>query len=220
MDKTAIESNKTMEMSTPRPLSALLEEIRGHLNEQDISIARLLDLFHERGFGFFLLLIALPAALPLPSLGLNTIIAFPLMLLTAQQMMGRHTVWIPVRWHHKTLSSARLKKFIDSCLPWVGRIECLVRPRLGYITRGLFSHLIGAAGFIMALAILVPLPFTNTVPSFGIACMAVGVLMRDGLAVLGGIIVGLGWCLMLTLLFLIFGMEAITIVKDAIYSLF
>jgi hypothetical protein len=207
-----------MEMSTPRPLSALLEEIRSHLTAPQISASRLLELFHERGFGFFLLLISLPAALPLPALGLNTIIAFPLLLLTAQQMAGRHTVWLPARWHAKTLSSATLEKFIDTSLPWVGRIEWIIRPRLGFMTHGIFSHAIGIAGFIMALAVLVPVPFTNTVPSFGIACMAIGVLMRDGLAVLAGMVVGLSWCLMLMLAFIFFGSEAISIVRETISS--
>ncbi len=216
MNKTAIESRKIMEMSTPRSLSALLEDIRAQLTAPQITVDHLLSLFHERGFGFFLFLIALPAALPLPALGLNTVIALPLLLLTAQQMLGRHTVWLPERLRRKTIPSAKLERVIDSCLPWVVRIEWLTRPRLGFITHGVFSHIIGAAGLLMALSITIPLPLTNTVPSLGIACMAIGVLMRDGLAVLAGMSIGLAWCAMLGAAFFLFGTEAITIVRDAI----
>jgi hypothetical protein len=49
----------------------------------------------------------------------------------------------------------------------------------------------------MALMVCVPLPLTNTVPSLGIACMAIGVVMRDGLAVIAGAIIGLVWIFLL-----------------------
>lgn len=207
-----------MEKSTPRPLSALLEDVRTRLSAPEISVRALLEIFHERGFGFFLFLIALPAALPLPALGLNTLIALPLLVLTGQQAMGRHTIWLPARWQNKTLSAATLTRWIEAAQPWVGKIEWIIRPRWGFMTQGLFSHLIGLAGMIMALSITLPIPLTNTVPSFGIACMAIGVLMRDGLAVIGGMIIGLTWCALLAGAFILFGAEAVSVVKDAVQA--
>ncbi len=48
--------------------------------------------------------------------------------------------------------------------------------------------------------------------------MAVGVLMRDGLAVLAGMIFGLAWVVGILSLYAIFGMQALYIVKDFILS--
>jgi hypothetical protein len=175
-----------------------------------------LEAFHERGFGFFLLLFALPAALPVPAIGLNAIIALPLLILTAQQAMGRHTIWLPESWLSKSVSKEKIDGYIDSANPWVKKIETFIRPRLPIITQGFSSNMIGILGFFMALAVSIPLPLTNTVPSIGIVCMAIGVIMRDGLAVIIGILIGIGWIVLLSWLILFFGSEAIDLVKTTI----
>jgi hypothetical protein len=203
----------------PRSLSQLLGEISGHFQGvETVSVGQLLDAFHERGFGFFLFLIALPAALPLPALGINALIALPLLLLTGQQVLGFRTIWLPESLKHKEISRQSLQSGIEKALPWIERIEYLIRPRLGFMTQGAISHIIGLCGFIMALSVTLPVPLTNTVPSMGICAMAVGVLMRDGLAVLAGMVIGIGWVAMLVIAFTLFGMEGLDLVKESIKS--
>ena len=201
---------------TPRTLSELLEDLKPHLQTPEVSIKLLLEAFHERGFGFFLFLIALPAALPLPALGINTIIALPLLILTGQQAIGRHTIWLPASWKAKTVKSANILKFIDIALPWVKKIELFVKPRLSFMTQGIFSYLIGITGVLLSLAVAIPLPLTNTVPAFGIALMSIGVLTRDGLAVLAGAFIGILWVIALVSFVVIFGSMGFEMMKDFI----
>jgi hypothetical protein len=201
---------------TTRSLSALLEDLKARTMGEEVTLQTLLEAFHERGFGFFLLLFALPAALPVPAIGLNAIIALPLLILTAQQAMGRHTIWLPESWLSKSVSKEKIDGYIDSANPWVKKIETFIRPRLPIITQGFSSNMIGILGFFMALAVSIPLPLTNTVPSIGIVCMAIGVIMRDGLAVIIGILIGIGWIVLLSWLILFFGSEAIDLVKTTI----
>ena len=122
----------------------------------------------------------------LPAIGVGTILGLPLVFLTAQQAIGSHTIWFPEKFQQKKLKRERVLGMIEAALPWTQRMEKLTKPRLEFVTQGLFSKFIGIFGFIMALSVCVPLPLTNTVPSFGITLMAVGVMMRDGLAVLAG----------------------------------
>ena len=201
---------------TTRSLSTLLEDLKARTMGEEVTLQTLLEAFHERGFGFFLLLFALPAALPVPAIGLNAIIALPLLILTAQQAMGRHTIWLPESWLSKSVSKEKIDSYIDSANPWVKKIETFIRPRLPIITQGFSSNMIGILGFFMALAVSIPLPLTNTVPSIGIVCMAIGVIMRDGLAVIIGILIGIGWIVLLSWLILFFGSEAIDLVKTTI----
>lgn len=199
----------------PRPLSQLLNDISLHFQSaKQVSVGELLKAFHERGFGFFLFLIALPAALPLPALGLNALIALPLLLLTGQQILGFHTIWLPESLKKKEISRENIEAFISKAQPWVKRAEYFIRPRLAFMTSGIVSHLIGLSGFVMALSVTLPIPLTNTVPSLGICLMAIGVLMRDGLAILAGMIVGIGWVVMLGVAFALFGMEGFDLVKE------
>lgn len=201
---------------TVHALSQLLIDIQTQISSDKISFDSLLIAFHERGFGFFLLLFSLPAALPVPAFGLNTIIALPLLLLTTQQAIGRHTIWVPQKLKSKTISKIKINRFIVSATPWVKRLEIFIKPRLSFITQGIYSHLIGIMGFMMALAVSIPLPLTNTVPSFGIAMMAIGVLMRDGLAVIVGALIGLLWVILLVSFVMIYGPEGFDIIKNFI----
>lgn len=206
------------DMESIRSLSLVLNEIKASVNTGEVTFGDFLSYFAERGFGFFLFLFALPAALPVPAIGINAIIALPLILLTAQQALGRSSVWLPQRIHNKTISADTLHGFIDAAVPWVKRLEFFVRPRLSFLTSAQMERVIGVAGFIMALSVTIPLPLTNTVPSFGIALMAIGVLMRDGLAVLLGALIGILWVSMLIFVTVKFGPEGAEVVKEFIKS--
>ena len=84
-------------------ISEILIRLRDTLPSERISIADLLEAFHERGFGFILLIFSVPMALPIPvPPGINVLLATPLILLTAQQALGRHTIWLPEKVKNKT----------------------------------------------------------------------------------------------------------------------
>ena len=197
-------------------ISDILRDIDERFSGESVSIGALLEAFHERGFGFFMFLFALPAALPLPAVGYGTVLGLPLVLLTSQQAIGRRSIWLPQSWKTKSIKRKKLKSLIDTALPWTNRLEYIIRPRLKFVTSGVFSRIIGMFGLIMALSVCVPLPLTNTVPSFGIALMSVGVIMRDGLAVLAGALIGMFWVFTLVLIVSFLGTEGIDIVKDLI----
>lgn len=183
-----------MTEATPRHINTLLEEILINIKQETISFGELTDYLHERGFGILLFMLALPMAMPFPvPPGINVLLATPLLILTFQQMIGKHSLWLPQSIRRKTLKRATLEKIIRQAEPWLNRLSFFIRPRLGVITNGLFSNLAGLFGLLFALSVCVPLPLTNTVPSLAIALMAIGVLMRDGLAVIGGMIVGSVW---------------------------
>ena len=204
---------------TIRPISQVLFDLRESVPKDKVCTFDLLQALHERGFGFLLFIFALPAAIPLPGLGVNLIIAAPLVFLTAQQALGRHTIWIPEKIKYKSINRATFEGMLDAAMPYLAKIEYLIRPRLGFMTQGVFGNIIGIAGLIMALSVCIPLPLTNTVPSMGIALMAIGVIMRDGLAVIAGMILGLVWVAMITYVLIFIGTEGLDLVKETIKSL-
>lgn len=204
-----------------RPISHVLTDLENTLPPERVSVADLLEAFHERGFGFVLLIFSVPMALPIPvPPGINVLLASPLILLTAQQAIGRHTIWLPDTMKRRTIKSSKLSAVIHASLPWFKRLERFVKPRLEFVTRGAFSYLIGIFGLIMALSVCVPLPMTNTVPSLGIALMSVGVIMRDGLAVMLGAFIGILWVAALTAILIFLGTEGIDFVKEMIKGYF
>lgn len=203
-----------------RSLSALLQDLHDGLPATEtVSMAALLEALHERGFGVLLLLFATPMALPVPvPPGINIMLASPLVVLTAQQMMGAHTIWLPRKMKARTFSVPKLRGMIADVIPWLRRAEKVICPRLGILTHGTLSRFFGFLGLLMALTVMIPVPMTNTVPSFGIALMAVGTLSRDGLAMLAGALVGTGWIAMLACAIIFLGPEAFDIIKETIKS--
>jgi hypothetical protein len=67
---------------------------------------------------------------------------------------------------------------------------------------------------------LIPLPATNSTPGIALAIAALGLLTRDGLLVLGGLLLGIAWITLLITLFVIFGDTAIDVLKAFIRGLF
>lgn len=207
------------EETSIRPLSVLLNDLKEGLPQGDVPLAHILEAFHERGFGVLLFVLAFPMALPVPKPpGVTFILGIPLLLLTAQQSIGRQTVWLPEKILRRTIGHDRLVTLIEKVIPWVLKIERFVQPRMGWATRGLFSRLSGLAGVIMSTAIFLPFPGFNTVPSMSLCLLAIGDVMRDGLAVMIGSILGVAWIFFLAFLIAFVGIEGIHLLKTEIMS--
>lgn len=175
---------------SPRSLSDLMIDLKTRFEGQDVSLSAILEAFHERGFGFFLLIMGLFCIIPVPTFGLKSLVCLPMAILTLQQALGRHTLWMPEIFKNKVVRKDIFAAFIEHGLKWTAKLETIAKPRMPSMTQGISSHLIGITGTFMIACIIVPLPFTNTVPAIGVILMSVGVLVRDGLAVLIGMILG------------------------------
>ena len=204
-----------------RSISQLLTDLKADMTGERVRVSMILEALHERGFGVVMFFFALPIALPFPvPPGIQMIFATPLLVLAAQMVIGRDMIWMPQGIQSRTLSRKVLNKTIDLSVPWLRKIEYLVKPRLGFMTRGFASNIVGFLGIIMALSIYVPIPLTNTVPGMGMCAMSIGLVMRDGLTVAVGAIVGTGWVIMLVLAVWFLGAEAVDVVKDVIKGFF
>lgn len=163
----------------------------------------------ERAFGLLLLLLALPCTLPFVYI-LPQIVALPMLALAAQMAWGRQSPWLPRALEERRFSIPAFTSVIDRAAKYVGWFEALARPRLTALTGRLGARVVGALLLIPAVSILTPLPSTNTVPGIGVAIAALGLIERDGLLVILGLLIGIGWVGLL----LFFGVELATFIKE------
>lgn len=147
---------------------------------------------HERAFGLFLLVLALPCCIPF-LYGIPQIVALPLMFVSAQILMGRETPWLPERLAARTVSAEGLQNLARRAGPWLRRIEAFSRPRQAQLTRAPLDRIVGLALVLFSASILVPLPGTNTVPGFAVVLVSMGLLQRDGILVILGMLLGTAW---------------------------
>ncbi|HNR75558.1 MAG TPA: exopolysaccharide biosynthesis protein [Parvularculaceae bacterium] len=181
----------------------------------EASLRDFIERLDERAFGLALLLFALPSSVPFVYV-LPQILSVPMLALAGQMAAGRESPWLPSGMQDRRFEIAPLRGVIKRCEPYTRWFEALARPRMTALTGRVGARAIGALLLIPAISILVPLPGTNAVPAMGISLTSLGLIERDGVLVILGLLVGLGWVALL----LVFGLSAATILKDFLLTLF
>lgn len=179
----------------------------------------IVDRLDERAFGLLLLLLALPCTPPFVYL-LPQIVSVPMLALAGQMAAGRQSPWFPQAIRSRRLHLKEFSKVLDFCEKYVRWLEKIARPRLPGVTGRNGARIAGALMVIPAISILAPFPGTNTVPGIGIAVTALGLIQRDGLLVIAGLVIGLGWVAAFLLVATFFGVELATLLKDLVGGLF
>lgn len=174
-----------------RNTSELLQLIVVQNTNETISVDQIKNSLHERGFGVLLAIAALPLCLPIPvPPGYTTFFSFPLFIFSVQMMWGMKAPWIPKWLAEKQIQKANLEKLVEKATPWLRKIESYLHPRLTYISVHAWERIIGIFAFIFSVSIALPIPLTNFPPGWGILIMSLGLLSKDGLTIIIGMIVG------------------------------
>lgn len=174
------------------PISERLSNLADAAEGESVTLLWMLEHLSERAFGLFLLILALPCCIPF-LYGIPQVVSLPLMFISAQIVMGHKTPWLPAKLGARSVSSAGLRSLSDRAKPWLQRIEAISSPRLVGLTAAPADRLVGITLVLFSASILVPLPGTNSVPGVAIVVIAMGLLQRDGILVILGIILGFVW---------------------------
>jgi len=174
-----------------RRISSILEALPQAVEGDRISFGDLVDGFDHRAYGPLIVVFAAPNMLPVALPGISAVLGAPLILLTGQLMLGRTRPWLPGFLRRRSLARASFESLVARIVPRLRRIEQLVSPRLLVVTGMFGKRLVGALGLLLALIIMLPVPFGNAVPGLALVVMSVGLLGRDGLAVLAGGLIGM-----------------------------
>ncbi|MEL6479319.1 MAG: exopolysaccharide biosynthesis protein [Pseudomonadota bacterium] len=173
-------------------ISERLDRLATDAPGETVTLGWILDQLHERAFGLFLLILALPCCIPF-LYGIPQIVSLPLVFVAAQIVAGRRVPWLPERLRARDVAVSSLADLSRRAGPWLRRIEALSRPRLSAMTRPPLDRVIGIALLLFSASIMVPLPGTNTVPGFAVVLVSMGLLQRDGVLVLLGSLLGTAW---------------------------
>lgn len=172
----------------PSRLSDIVRSINGH---HDITIGQLVDSLGERGFGALMFIFAVPNIIPTPP-GTSAILGLPLVILTWQVLIGRQSLWLPAMVRERRISGDMLRTFVNKVTPVMTRLERVLRPRLSLIVNSnAAERAIGLVAFPLSLILFLPIPFGNMLPAAAIACLALGLAERDGVAVAFGYVLSL-----------------------------
>lgn len=173
-------------------ISQRLDQLAKDAPSDTVTLDWVLTQLHERAFGVFLLILALPCCIPF-LYGIPQVVALPLMFVSAQILLGRTSPWLPTKLGARTVTKDALQSLSDRAGPWLRKIENVSRPRLIALSRPPMDRIVGLGLVAFSASILVPLPGTNSVPGIAVVIIAMGLLLRDGLLILLGMIAGTVW---------------------------
>lgn len=176
----------------PRTLLQSIEAMAAEAGEDGYTLREIMDRLDERAFGAMLFVLALPCCVPFLYL-VPQIVALPMMALALQMAAGREEPWLPSKLAARRIDRAGLANTARGGRKWFGWVEAIARPRLTFLTGAGPERIIGAILVVFCASILVPLPMTNTVPGFAVALASFGLIQRDGLLVIAGLVLGSAW---------------------------
>jgi len=142
-----------------------------------------------------------------------------MMALTLQMLAGREEPWLPEKFGQRKIDKAGLTRMATFGRKWFGWLEHISHPRLTWLTGPKAERLVAVFLTVFCASILIPLPSTNTMPGIGVAIAAFGLMSRDGVLVILGLIIGSIWISLLVLAAM-FGFDAATdLIRQIIASL-
>ncbi|MGK7916552.1 MAG: exopolysaccharide biosynthesis protein [Prochloraceae cyanobacterium] len=178
-------------------MAKLSVELQRYFFEQEreplVKLADILSLAEERIFGFLLVILALPSALPIPAPGYSIPFGILIFVLAVQLLTGAKSPWLPQRMMNSSIKLKTAQGVVSTAIPWLRRIEAITRPRMTYLCTSLPGRIfIGSAIALMSISMMIPIPGTNTLPAIGIFFTGFGLQEDDGAITLGGLVL----CLM------------------------
>lgn len=184
-------------------------------NNTHLSLKKVMEQTDESIFGFLLALLALPSALPVPAPGYSTPFGIVIIILSLQIIIGKKYPWFPAKIKEKEIPLEKFKKGIQKINKFIVFFEKLIHPRLSFIyTKG--QPLVGIMILLCGISMLIPIPGTNTIPALGVFALGIGMIEKDGLLGIGGMLISfLG--ITITAIILYLGKEFLELIWNAIF---
>lgn len=184
-------------------LSSYFDAVLQRHAGQTVEIGTLVHALEGRGFGVLLILFTLPLAIPLPKPPpLDTILGLPLLYLCVQMIQGKTTPYLPPQVMRRKVPVDFLIKAFAQGRGWLEKLEGKFHPRWQSMDDTRALRICGALGLISTASVVVPFPFSNTIPSISIMVMAIALMMHDKFAAIIAALCGVLWVALLVLAFL------------------
>ncbi len=173
-----------------------LQAIIAQLPEDQLTLGELLQVFGDEGLLLLTILLTLVFLIPVSIPGVSTVFGAAILLVGISRLL-RRPLWLPAKLRARALPAARLRPALTGGLDWVRRLERVSRPyRLRGLVEGRAQDLFNNLAFILAALLLMApfgfIPFSNTLPGLALLLYAIGMIQRDGSAILLGHLANLG----------------------------
>lgn len=166
-------------------LSEILKELCETPDEEAVTVGEIAQRLGRRSFGAFLFAFSVVNALPLPP-GSTAVLGLPMLIIAPQVALGARSPWLPKAVRNRHLRGTDLDRLFGKALPRIEKAERLSRARLTFLFGPIGDRVIGLFITLLALVIVLPIPFGNMAPSITSAALSLALFQRDGVLALIG----------------------------------
>jgi hypothetical protein len=174
----------------PKITTKVLEDVVKSSSADAIPLDDLIEAMNAVGFGLVMMIFAFGAIIPLPP-PLPSISAIPLVVFSLQMVRGYTSPKLPHRLANIKIKRSVLAALVQKSSVYIGKVERILRPRLSFMTSQIGERVVGFFALIFSSFILIPLPLSNFIPGLGVLIISFGLLGKDGIVVIAGIITGI-----------------------------
>lgn len=167
-----------------------------------VFLAEMVEALGRSAHGILMLAFAIPCCLPMPP-GIGTTCGIAILILSIQILVAKESLYLPRFLLRRTMQRADLVRLTNKVRPVLRWIERFSRPRAALLVGSYGFVVIGILGIVCGIALILPIPFLgNLLPGYAAAALSIGLIQRDGVAVLVGIFLSALVVGMLTVLWL------------------
>lgn len=167
------------------PIVQRLRHAAADLRDERVSMRALAQAHGPDAHGTLLLLLAMPCVLPVP--GVGTVLGLGMAALAVAMWRGHDAPSLPPRVAELELSrhwAQRVLNGLASAYALAGRFA---KARLSHLAMSDRRSVMPLAVGLMAAIIVMPIPFGNVLPALALVLLGLGLVFRDGVAVILGL---------------------------------
>lgn len=167
------------------PLPERLREAAASLQHDRVTVASLLHAHGPAAQGSLLLLMVVPCLLPIP--GTGTVLGLGVLHLAWSMWRGRGVDVLPRRVAELEMPGEWGRRVLTTLARVYALAARLARARHHWALSAPADRVVALAMMLMAVVIVLPIPFGNLLPALALLFMALGLAFRDGVSVLVGL---------------------------------
>jgi len=183
--------NVDMTQATPTRTSALLRDFAATVSRERVSVGEIVAALGDRGLGVLIAIFAIPNMLPSAVPLGNTVVGIFPLIFAVHLAFGFDRLMLPAFVANRSVSASTFKALVPRVAAVLSWFERLLKPRLPGVTGMSIERVVGVISIVLALITMIPIPFAHNVPALALVLIGLGLIERDGLAIVIGSAIGI-----------------------------
>lgn len=180
-----------LKAATPTRTSTLLRDFARAVTSERVTVGEIVGALGDRGLGVLIAIFAIPNILPSAVPFGNVVFGIFPLIFAVHLACGFDRLMLPAFVANRSMSAKGFKVLVPRVADVLAWFERLLKPRFPAVTGIYLERLVGVVCTVLALITMVPIPFAHNLPAVALVLVGLGLIERDGLAILIGSAIGL-----------------------------